>query len=397
MDVGIDHLAVYVPNQYISMENLAVARNVDPNKFKVGLGIMEMAVPLPSEDVVVMAANAGKRVLEEAKVSPAEIGLLIVGTESANDRAKPTATHVHELLGISHSCRVYDVMHACAGATYGVLSALDWLQNIKNKYALVIASDIAWYEKESLGEPTQGAGAVAILLTRNPRLMALQEVSAYSKNVYDFWKPWNREYPFVDGVYSAQCYLEAVEQCFRGQEIEKAAAFLYHTPYPKLVKHAHAKVTSIIDPTMDGEKHYRDRVAGSSIFSSRIGNVYTASLWLSLVSYLENSCVSGPQVCSCANEGVEEQHGCYLFSYGSGCGAVLMRSTLCKDWFSMTRHFHYTQILDKRKSLDFNEYEQLRAGKPIEGIDPQCSNFIYEGLKNEQRQYISTSSRTRIL
>ena len=112
MNIGMDHIAAYIPNQYLALEDLALARNVDPEKFLVGLGNREMAIASTSEDVVVLASNAGKRVLDEAGVDPDDVGLLIVGTESALDRAKPTATHVHELLGISNACRVFDVIHA---------------------------------------------------------------------------------------------------------------------------------------------------------------------------------------------------------------------------------------------------------------------------------------------
>jgi hydroxymethylglutaryl-CoA synthase len=149
-NIGIDHISTYIPFRYLSLCDLALARNVDVNKFTIGIGIKEMAVPMPEEDVVVLAANAGFRVLNEAGVLPEEIGLLIVGSESAEDKSKPTATLVHDLLGISSSCRVYDIIHACVGATYGLLSALDWVRQPKNNYALVIASDIARY---GIGSP----------------------------------------------------------------------------------------------------------------------------------------------------------------------------------------------------------------------------------------------------
>ena len=162
------------------------SNNQRENKFLIGIGIQEMAVSSPWEDVVVLAANAGYRLLKEAGVSPKEIGLLIVGTESAEDRAKPTATHVHSLLSISDSCRVYDILHACAGATYGLLSAVDWAHSPNHKYALVIATDIARYGIGTPGEPTQGAGAVAMLVSKAPRLMKIKELSTYSNSVYDF-------------------------------------------------------------------------------------------------------------------------------------------------------------------------------------------------------------------
>jgi hydroxymethylglutaryl-CoA synthase len=387
MDTGIDHIAVYSPNQYLALEDLALARNIDPNKFLVGLGMKEMSIASSGEDVVVMAANAGKQVLEEANVSPKDIGLFIVGTESANDRAKPTATHVHELLEIGNACRVYDVIHACAGGTYGLLSALDWLRNKKNKYALVIASDIARYGKGSAGEPTQGAGAVAMLLSQSPRLMALEEMSVYSKNVHDFWRPWDKEYPIVDGVYSTFCYLEAISNCFKDQDIRKEAAFLYHTPYLKLTQHAHAKVVSSLSSEMDWKQHYTEKVAPYSVYSSRIGNIYTGSLWLSLVNLIENFHKTRENSVQQSRSDKIQDPDCYLFSYGSGCGSVLMQGHFSEEWPSMARLLNVEKMLNDRARLTVEEYELLIDGKMISTNYPNSGYFKFDGIQKDKRQY----------
>jgi hydroxymethylglutaryl-CoA synthase len=382
--VGLDHVTAYVPNQYLPMEELARARGVDPSKFLMGIGIREMAVPLQQEDVVVLGANAGRDVLEEAGVSPKDVGLLIVGTESAEDKSKPTATHIHELLGISSNCRVYDVIHACIGATYGVLTAIDWVRGSGN-YALVIASDIAKYGINAPGEATQGAGAVAMLISRNPRLMALEEIGAYSKNVYDFWKPLDSDFPIVKGVYSAECYTEAVLECFSGRQIDKNAAFLYHTPYPGLVKQAHARVVKMLGEHVDPKQHYEDKVASSILYASRVGNIYTGSLWLSLVSFLENHLASATES-KASTKG--ELGGCYLFSYGSGCGAVLMRGELSRTWAMMAQKLKVGERLEKRVKLSVEEYERLMYSREtVRWNQPTYSHFKFEGVRDNERVY----------
>ena len=385
--VGLDHIAAYVPNQYLPMEDLAIARGVEPSKYLVGIGIKEMAIPSQQEDVVVLGANAGRDVLEEAGISPKDVGLLIVGTESAEDKSKPTATHIHELLGISSNCRVYDVIHACIGATYGVLTAIDWVRR-SGKYALVIASDIAKYGVGAPGEATQGAGAVAMLISKNPRLMALEETGAYSKNVYDFWKPLDRDFPIVKGVYSAECYTEAVFECFRGKQIDKNAAFLYHTPYPGLVKQAHAKVVKMFDEHIDPRQHYKSKVASSILYASRVGNIYTGSLWLALVSFLENHLTSATE--SEVSDRVTEEGlvGCYMFSYGSGCGAVLMRGELSKTWAMMAQKSKVGERLEKRVKLSVEEYERLMYSREtVQWNQPTYGHFKFEGIRDNERIY----------
>ena len=44
MNVGIDKINFYVPPYYVDMTELALARNVDPNKFLLGIGQEQMAV-----------------------------------------------------------------------------------------------------------------------------------------------------------------------------------------------------------------------------------------------------------------------------------------------------------------------------------------------------------------
>ena len=51
MNVGIDKINFFVPPYFIDMVDLAHAREVDPNKFTIGIGQDQMAVnkktPLP--------------------------------------------------------------------------------------------------------------------------------------------------------------------------------------------------------------------------------------------------------------------------------------------------------------------------------------------------------------
>src|SRR4029079_17788150 len=84
--------------------------------------------------------------------------------------------------------------------------------------ALVICSDIARYGVGTPGEPTQGAGAIAMVISANPALLELDVgiSGAASTHVHDFWRPLGRREAQVDGHYSVQCYLEAVAAGYRG-------------------------------------------------------------------------------------------------------------------------------------------------------------------------------------
>ena len=65
MTVGIDQINFYVPKFYVDMAKLAEARQVDPNKFLLGIGQTEMSVSPMSQDIVSMGANAAKEIITD--------------------------------------------------------------------------------------------------------------------------------------------------------------------------------------------------------------------------------------------------------------------------------------------------------------------------------------------
>ncbi|PTK37009.1 hydroxymethylglutaryl-CoA synthase, partial [Staphylococcus nepalensis] len=105
MTIGIDQLNFYIPNFYVDMADLAEARNVDPNKFLIGIGQTEMAVSPVSQDIVTMGANAAQPILTEQDKK--DITMVIVATESAIDSAKASAVQIHHLLGIQPFARCF--------------------------------------------------------------------------------------------------------------------------------------------------------------------------------------------------------------------------------------------------------------------------------------------------
>src|SRR6185369_14215878 len=191
--IGLHALGLAIPRRYIEMDALARARGVEPGKYRSGLGALQMAVAEPGEDTVALAALAARRALAASGVDRERLGLLIVGTETGVDHSKPVSSFVHGLLGLPRAMRVYDTQHACYGGTAGLMAAAEWIASGagKGKTAVVICSDIARYGLKTAGEPTQGAGAVALLVSENPALFELDlGVSGTSStHVHDFWRP----------------------------------------------------------------------------------------------------------------------------------------------------------------------------------------------------------------
>ena len=127
-----------------------------------------MAVSPVNQDIVSMGANAAKDIITEEDKK--NIGMVIVATESAIDNAKAAAVQIHHLLGIQPFARCFEMKEACYAATPAIQLAKDYLAQRPNEKVLVIASDTARYGIHSGGEPTQGAGAVAMMISHNPSI-----------------------------------------------------------------------------------------------------------------------------------------------------------------------------------------------------------------------------------
>jgi hydroxymethylglutaryl-CoA synthase len=348
--VGIDVLRFYTSHYYLDLKTLAEARGVDINKFHTGLGQEKMAVVPPDEDIVTMAADAGFQVLKH--VDPEDIHLLLFATESAIDQSKAAGIFVHRLLNLPSRCRVVELKQACYSATAGLQMALPMLRENPDKKILLIASDVARYGLKTTGESSQGGGAVAMVLSANPRTLAIEPESGfYTEDVMDFWRPNYREEAVVDGKYSCELYLRLVQKTWEQYTaLSKRTLidhdwFCYHVPVPRLVEKAHQCLVKFNGYPKLSEIELQQQLGDSLLYGRSVGNCYTAALYLSLISLLENN----------LNDLAHRRIGFY--SYGSGCIAEFFSGIVQPDYQSMLDKQTHQNLLTSRKALSLAEYE----------------------------------------
>jgi hydroxymethylglutaryl-CoA synthase len=222
----------------------------------------------PRENVYTMAANAALRLIRQYGVDPAQVGFLGLGTESSKDNSAG-AVIVRGMLDeglaalglppLGRALEVPELKHACLGGVYAMKSAVRYAQGDGGgKVAIVVAADVAEYERGSTGEQTQGAGAVAMLVEREPRLLGVDLARGGSASAYrgpDFRKPFSRhftpgyapgtrrlsDFPVFSGRYSTFAYLDevahAADEMLRRCGAEDLAcyqdlrALFFHRPY----------------------------------------------------------------------------------------------------------------------------------------------------------------------
>ena len=297
-----------------------------------------------------MGAAAAEQILtvEDKKV----IDMVIVATESSIDQSKAASVFIHGLLGIQPFARSFEIKEACYGAT----AALDYAKLHIRQYpeckVLVIASDIAKYGAETPGEPTQGAGAVAMLISQNPRILEFNEDNvAQTRDIMDFWRPNYSTTPYVNGVYSTQQYLDCLKTTWNeyqkrhGLALGDFAAICFHLPYPKL---ALKGLNKIMDKSLSQEeqKGLQENFDKSILYSQKVGNIYTGSLFLGLLSLLENS------------ENLKAGDKIALFSYGSGAVAEIFSANLVEGYEEQLT-IHRLEQLNQRQELTVAAYEEL--------------------------------------
>jgi hydroxymethylglutaryl-CoA synthase len=409
--VGIEALGLAIPRRYLDLVELAEARGVDPAKYTQGLGAREMAVADPGEDTVALAATAARRALAAAALDPGALGLLVVGTETGVDHSKPVASFVHGLLDLPRAMRVYDAQHACYGGTAGLWAATEWIASgaARGRSALVVCADLARYGVATAGEPTQGAGAIAMVVSEDPAILALDVgiSGTASAHVHDFWRPLGQREAQVDGHYSVDCYLDAVSHAYRGWKAraiehelvrgdampsERLARICYHVPFCKMAKKAHLQVRrcDLEDaglPVDDerGPASFRAQVEASLALCARVGYLYTGSLYLGLAGLLDAQ----------AGELARTRIG--LFSYGSGCTSEFFSGVVGSRAAERIAAARLSEVIAARERISIAEYERIMALAPVAPPyePPPAGGFRFAGVADHRRQYAVGAAAVR--
>lgn len=385
MKYGIDAIGFYTPNYYLDLATLAKVREIPTNKFYEGLGQYKMSMTPPNEDIVTMAANAAEQIL--TKKDKELIDTLIFATESGLDYSKSAGTYVHKLLQLPSRCRIIELKQACYAGTFGLQTAIAFLKSDHNRKILLITSDITRYGLNTAGESSQGAGAVAMLLSHNPRILNIEpESGIFADDVMDFWRPNYQEEAIVFGKYSCDLYMRVLEKTWKqyadlsNRNFNDHKYFCYHVSVPKLVEKAHKRLVKFNGLDITEDKITKS-VENSLKYNREVGNCYTAALYISLLSLLENTYedLSGERI--------------GLYSYGSGCVGEFFSATVSSNYKKMLRTDKNQKILNNRKELTYDEYEMFYNFKlPTNGITmaiPQFNygSFYFESFDKHKRIY----------
>ena len=386
MQAGIESISLYTSPYYIDLKTLAAQRGEDPDKYYIGIGQERMSVPPPDEDIVTLAANAAAQALQGIDVE--SIDTLLFATESGIDQSKSAGIYVHKLLNLPKNMRVFELKQACYSGVGGLSLALPYLLHHQNRKVLLIASDIARYGLGSTGEPTQGAGAVAVVLSTTPKIAAFELHSGlYTNDVMDFWRPNYRDEALVDGKYSIKMYTQALKESWSqfaeisGLAFEDFARFAYHLPFVKMGEKAHQSLVRHTGGDIRGD--WLSQIRDAGIYQRDLGNAYAASVFIALASTMENT-----------NEDLTGRR-IGMFSYGSGSVAEFFSGIISEGYKAFLKTKLHKKILERRTEIDYKQYVDFynytshfsKNGDNMETPKLNSSKFRFAGIKDHKRMY----------
>ncbi len=127
-----------VPERVLTSVELAEHFGVDEHWIVSRCGIRERRIVGPGQTTASLAVEAGRRALDRAGLTGADIAHLIVATATPEQPSPATSAFVHHELGIAGSA--HDVNAECSGFVYSLMTAVG-LMGLDPRPILVIGSD----------------------------------------------------------------------------------------------------------------------------------------------------------------------------------------------------------------------------------------------------------------
>jgi hydroxymethylglutaryl-CoA synthase len=370
VNIGIDAIAFSTSKYFLSLKTLALHRNVDYAKYCEGIHQEKMSVFPPNEDIVTMAIHAAEKAISKI-FDKDEIDLLIFATESSFDLSKSAGIYVHNFLGLKSDCIVFNITQACYSVTAGIRMARSFVAVNPNSKVLIIGADILKYSPGSSGEATQGGAAVAMIISGNPRMLSVEKHSGiHTEDVMDFWRPIESREAFFDGKLSAYNYLKSMEISFKkymeksqilSSEIDYAC---FHAPFGKMAIKAARQI-------------FRGKsIADTLVYNNVIGNSGSASLYICLVSLLDNS------IDNLSSRRIG------FYSYGSGSVAEYFSGIVCAGYSNLLSSQENILMLTNRIEISFEEYEKFCLEKRVDyNSYENIGSVKLSGIENGRRVY----------
>ena len=374
--VGISDVGVSIPPFFIGAKKMAEKSQLPLEYVNGGLGLVQARIPYNTslEELIIKAVK---------KINYQDIERFFVATESDYDFSKAAIAIKAINKGLKLTFVPFQLKFACLAGIQALLLASEYAI-AQQKPAIVIVADRSIYGDRK-AEVTQGSGVVALRIERNPKLLALdfRNYGQYMEDIDDFKvPPSSAPFPKVDGPLTKPTYIKCVLNSFEDYKnknpqltnpLERIDYIVMHTPFPKMVVWASAvlwryekykekefknlleksienpdsfkEFKKLLDETRaqpDFQEFFHQKVEPGLKYNSYIGNCYNVSIFISLLSVLEQ---------------IKKDQNLFLMGYGSGAGALTLSAKAVGQDFQSDLN----QQIKNGKELTVDQYRNWKS------------------------------------
>src|SRR5213082_3231047 len=164
--VSIIGTGSYVPEKILSNSDLSRMVDTSDDWITTRTGIKERRIAEKDENTSDMASKAALKALEQAKISPKEVDLILVATATPDMVFPATACFVQKKIGATNAACL-DISAACAGFLFGIEIAQQFITSHTHETVLVIGAEklssiTNWTDRNTCVLFGDGAGAAVL-------------------------------------------------------------------------------------------------------------------------------------------------------------------------------------------------------------------------------------------
>jgi len=165
----------YLPPKIVTNDDLAKRLDTSDEWIRTRTGIRQRHIAEPSQGASDLGAEASRAALAAARVSAAEVDLIIVATATPDYIFPSTACIMQAKLGVK-GCAAFDIHAVCSGFVYGLAIADKLIRCGQHRCALVVGSEVYsrildWNDRGTAVLFGDGAGAVILKADAKPGIL----------------------------------------------------------------------------------------------------------------------------------------------------------------------------------------------------------------------------------
>lgn len=164
--VGITGVGYSVPEKILTNADLEKMVDTSDEWIVERTGIRERRIAEADVSTSVLAAEAARKAIEDAKLTPEDIDLIIVATATSDMAFPSTACLVQHKIGAVNAA-AFDLSAGCSGFVYGVNVGSQMIASGVYKHILVIGAEVLskildWQDRNTCVLFGDGAGAAVL-------------------------------------------------------------------------------------------------------------------------------------------------------------------------------------------------------------------------------------------